>query len=194
MKKKNNKKRLLVALLLFAITGAVGFGVYSYYYTSGEIITEDETISITSFNPTLYYDSEDHFLDGTHYTGYDVTCELNNYNSSTDVATYYCTSSFSVGNHGSNAIDVSTSNLTVNINNSLSNSITVRDEEAVSTNNTGVEPGSSANYDLSAYIDVSDVTVDPSTISQDAQYASEPVSGADFTVKFEIDVTATEVH
>ena len=194
MKKKNNKKKLLVALLLFAITGVVGFGVYSYYYTSGEIITEDETISITSFNPTLYYDSDDHFLHGTHYTGNDVTCELNNYNSSTDVATYYCTSNFSIHNSGSNAIDISVSNVTVNIANSLSNSISVRDERAVSTSNTGVEPGSDASYDLSAYIEVSGVTVDPSTISQDAQYASAPVSGADFTVNFEVDVTATEVH
>ena len=194
MKKKNNKKRLLLALLLFAITGVVGFGVYSYYYTSGTIITDEETISITSFNPTVYYNAEDHFLNGTHYTNLDATCELNNYNSSTDVATYYCTSGFSVGNHGSNNIDVSTSNLTVNISNNSDNSITVRDEEAVSTDNTGVSPGSSAGYNLSAYIDVSGVTVDPSTISPDAQYASEPVSGANFTVNFEIDVTATEVH
>ncbi len=194
MKNKKNKKKLLVALLLFAITGVVGFGVYSYYYTSGRIITEDETIEISSFDPVLYESSGYIFIHGTHYTTDSTTCSLTNYNSSTNVATYHCTSDFDIQNHGSNDIYITASNTTLSVSNSGSNNYTVRNEAADASECSNVSTGSSCNVYLSADIDIEGISVDPSSISQDAQYASEPVTGASLDVNFEVDVTATEVH
>ena len=65
MEKKRDKKKLLVlGLLLFAVVGLAGYGVYSYYYTEGTMSTEepsddsDNVIHITGeFNPKVYQSS-----------------------------------------------------------------------------------------------------------------------------------------
>lgn len=59
--KKNMKKIIIVVLFLFTIIGLVGYGVYSYYYTTGTFTTS-ASVSIGVFDPQTIIDGNSDFL------------------------------------------------------------------------------------------------------------------------------------
>ena len=108
--KKNKKKLLVMALLLFTFFGVVGYGVYSYYYTEGTINTNpasdassDNVIQITgSFNP---YVSQDSGI--TTFLGNGGTIELSCPERAGMNETITCSASVHVYNGGSRTVRVS---------------------------------------------------------------------------------------
>jgi len=196
-KKKNKKLTILLLLLLIGIICGTGFGIYAYYYTTGTIHTAEETISIASFNPEIHYanDNDYHFLHGSHYTGDEVNCTFDSYNSSTQTGTYTCVSNIIVRNNGSSDIEIDLDNLSLLSTGSDTGNITIGTATYTHTNSTNqIAANGNDTYTLSATVQISGLSSDPSQVSDDAQYTSTPINGADITVHFECDVTATQVH
>ena len=103
MKDKNGKKKTVIALLaIFAIIGVVGYGVYSYYWTQGNITATSYYIELDKFDVSLYMDM--HFLgEGWNDINESMTggeCENNNN------GTYTCTWRQEISNNGSKSVVV----------------------------------------------------------------------------------------
>jgi len=196
-KKKNNKKKvLLIILLLIVIFGSIGYGVYSYYYTQGTVHTDEETIEIKSFNPVLYYSSGYEFLHGTH-TESSVSCSYESYNSTRHEAVYNCSSHDTVVNQGSTAIKLEISNIQFNYTPSDASNISISNQKVEYNENDNplqVDAGTDIDFTVSCTLTIGNISSDPSQISDDAQYASTPVTGAEVTVDLEYNISATELH
>ena len=61
-KKQGKKKLLILALLLFAVVGIAGYGVYSYYWTQGNFKAASQDIEVLSFDPETTIDETTKFL------------------------------------------------------------------------------------------------------------------------------------
>ena len=105
MERKNNKKRLaILILLLVALVGVTGYGVYSYYYTQGSFNTQeasdessDNVIRITGeFNPIV--DGTGDSSSGNEFLGRGGSIDLDCPDSSGGHERIKCTAKVSNGN------------------------------------------------------------------------------------------------
>ena len=200
MKNKNKKGLLLILLLLIGISGFIGYGVYSYYYTRGTVHTGTDDIHITSFNPTVYAltgPGPFGFLHGEHHDLSTTYCTFVEYDSNLEQAVYNCEAYFLIFNQGSTPISVVAENVSLNYDCNDPSNISVSNQ-TISYNgnqNNVAAKGGGVGVDLSATVTISNVSNDPSSVSSEAQYTSSAIYGANMTsIFFSVDVTATEVH
>lgn len=113
MERKNNKKRLaILILLLVALVGVTGYGVYSYYYTQGSFNTQEASdessenvIRITGeFNPIV--DGTGDSGSGNEFLGRGGSVDLECPDSSGGHERIKCTANISVRNEGTTPITV----------------------------------------------------------------------------------------
>lgn len=98
-KENNKKKALILVLLLFAVIGIAGYGVYSYFWTEGNYEGSD-TISVVAFDPQTEIDG------GSDFLGNGGNIEISCPNTSTGIGSVTCTGSLEVSNNGGTAINV----------------------------------------------------------------------------------------
>lgn len=98
---KNKKKMLLALLIVFALVGIVGYGVYSYYWTRGTV-TGSSSVNIHSFNPQIYANEGWKFLGegGTIY----LSCPDGAVLGSNEDDYVDCTAELQIENEGSTAV------------------------------------------------------------------------------------------
>ena len=182
MKEKNNKRKILIILLLFAIVSMIGYGVYSYYWTEGNFKSEAQIISY-GFNPTFYdgMDEDGYTFIGDGYISqslHSYTC----YVDTRDDTIYHCSQGQLVNNQGTSpvifeAIDISVTKED-DANLATISNITNNGQQVIQPGDTGYV---SANADL--------------IINDSGQEVTEPVYDGDFVkIKFEYKIKATEVH
>ena len=173
MKYKNSKKnKMIIFLILFIFTGLVGYGVYSYYWTSGTFSGND-TVTFASFNPQTYISNNDFLGNGGEI---ELNCSVSdssdNYNHSDNI----CTGSLTITNEGDTDIDITVLNATSSyeFNHGVPGypeymgpannmSISPRDPSFNWTTTT-IAPGESEDLDISVYVDVDDGFDDSSAI------------------------------
>jgi len=109
MKKNNKKKLLIIFLFLFALVGVVGYGVYSYYFTKGEVQSNSDSIEVLSFNPEVS-DSE-----GTRFLADGGSLELECPDSTRGGETLTCTGTLTVTNNGGTDIYLSLDDISTNV-------------------------------------------------------------------------------
>lgn len=193
---ENKKKNWIVALLLlFAVIGIAGYGVYSYYYTEGTINTEeaddeddDNVIHITSsFKPIVYQSS------GINtFLGNGGTIEL----SCPDVAEMNtkitCDATIEVQNNGSTPIRVSYSDFTADVSSDDISNVS-KESASISWSDTGssyttISAGSYAYLDIEVEVNVGNVD---SNSSNEAILVTGPVSAGTLSAyaSFRLDAT-----
>lgn len=99
-KTNNGKKKIVVVLLLFAISALVGYGVYSYYWTEGSFSGKGSTIEIAAFDPQTTIDNDSDFLG--HGGSLHISCPDSTYGNES----MSCSGSVLVSNNGDTAITV----------------------------------------------------------------------------------------
>ena len=192
MKKNNKKKLLIIFLFVFAIVGVVGYGAYSYYYTTGNMETNSDTIYISSFNPTTYNGM---FLGdgGDGSTVAELDCP-DQYAGGND--TVYCTASTTVHNDGDTTFTLNVSNISVNDEMSNQSGGTVGytiGTPTTSWSQSTVDPSESGDLTITVPITFDNNTSN-SAQSSEAEYVSEPVAGGQLDLTVSYSITATQVH
>lgn len=181
-KESNNKKKLIIlALLLFMIIGITGYGVYSYFYTSGNY-SASKNVSVASFNPEV---------DGD-FLGDGGTLSLSCPSSETGSGTVECTGTLTVSNNGETDITVTTSNAVVNLDPLSEDNVTATagtpSFEWDDDDNT-IYGGNSKVLTVTVPVYLSSDFADSDGHSRDSEYEGEAIG---VTVSFKI--TATQVH
>jgi hypothetical protein len=199
MKNKDNKKMLVLVLLLVAVIGVVGYGTYSYYFTQGEFshytAYYDNYIQITdSFFPRIGSGST-----GTGYNeflGNGGTMELECPEYSSGHERIQCTGSLIIENSGSVAFNLNYDEASAS---ATSSGVDTYAETPTfswsggtpSDNGVVVSSGGRATLNISVYVNVGE----KETISSsDAQEVFEPVSSGELSASASFKVTATQVH
>lgn len=98
--KKDKKKLAILILLLFAVVGIAGYGVYSYYWTEGDFIGKGSTIDIAAFDPQTTIN------DNTDFLGSGGTLKITCPDSTTGNDNLTCTGTVLVSNNGDTDITV----------------------------------------------------------------------------------------
>lgn len=204
MEKKRDKKKVLVlGLLLFAVVGLAGYGVYSYYYTMGTIDTSEATsdtdqnvINITgSFNPRIEDNnassgssSSDQFL------GQGGSINLNCPEKVGANETFTCTASATVRNSGSTPIRVSYEDFYPNVSSSdatvsvVSSSISWSN---TSSSYTTISSGSSETI----YIEVEVKTGNSTSVASDQpELVTEPIASGSLSAYASFRLEAEQVN
>ena len=186
-KKSSKKKLLAIFLFLFAISGVVGYGAYSYYWTRGSYDTDEETINIIAFDPEVYNHGSEFFLGNGG--SLDLICETNDSNGHDTIT---CTGEADIKNYGGTDI-----------------LIEIEDEEVVVSGLDGVDVDySGATFTLddstvapSGYTTIRitvPLEIDNGTAAgdggSDPVQVSAPVKGGEFTVSANFKLKATQVQ
>ena len=187
--KKNKIKILVIALLLFTITGTVGYGVYSYYFTEGSYSTPE---SLDGNNNTIYLNGKfspragssysANFLSGEH----DLNLTCGEINTSTGIVE--CTGSVDVFNNGSSDIYVE-----VNDNDSYAakygDHFTGDPSYRYSWTNTTISPNSyeSLTVTTTAHVEIG-------TNDSNPQEVTDPVIIDEDSIRMHLYVRATQVR
>ena len=100
MEKKDKKKVIILALLLFVISGVVGYGVYSYYWTEGSFSGIGSTIDVAAFDPQTTIDSDSDFL------GHGGTLHMTCPDSTKGNESMSCTGSVLITNNGDTGVTI----------------------------------------------------------------------------------------
>ena len=181
--KKNNKKKLLIIFLfLFALAGVVGYGVYSYYYTQGEVTSNSDSIEVLSFDPEIYIDGNTSFL------GSGGSVELNCPSSTRGGETLTCTGEVTVYNNGDTAFNVEIEDASASESHNGYIETSVGDPE-FSWDYTYLEEGDYATLSISV-----PVTISGGGASSEPVEVSDAVNGGDVTVTANFKIKATQVH
>ena len=179
--KQNKKKSLILVLLLFVLVGIAGYGVYSYFYTSGSYSASDD-VSIAAFDPEI---NGDFLGNGGTLT---LTCPSDEDGS----GTVECTGSLTVSNNGDTAITVATSNASVHLDELSHDNVTATAGTPVFAwegNSTTIEAGNTKTLDVTVPVSLSSNFASGEGYSRDSEYTGEAIG---VTVSFQI--TATQVH
>lgn len=192
--KKNKKKIFVLALLLFAAIGVVGYGVYSYYYTEGTIENEsatsedsDNVIRITgSFDP---YVSQDSGINT--FLGDGGTIELSCPERVGVNETATCSTTLHVYNRGSRDIRVSYYDVYSNATSSdasVSVDSTSMRWSGSNYSDVTISPNSSSDLNIDVVVSVGDSGGTP---TEEPQLVTSPVDGGSLEayVSFRLDAT-----
>ena len=201
--KKNKKKILVLALLLFTFVGVIGYGVYSYYYTEGTVDTvsasdesSDNVIRITgSFNPTVEsYASSGSSGSGSSggFLGSGGTVYLDCPETTGGHETITCSATMTVRNEGSTGIYVyyydtysyaSSSDATVDAD---SPDLYWSGE---GSSETYISSGSSATLNISVDVNVGSTS---SISDSEAQLVTEPISSGSLSASVSFRLHASQ--
>ena len=186
-KKSNKKQLILIFLFLFAISGVIGFGAYSYYWTQGSYETEEETINIIAFDPEVYNHGSQFFL-GNGGT-IPLSCGTN---SSNGHETITCTGDATIFNYGGTDITLEVENESVDV--SYLSGVDVDYSGATfELGTTTLSPNEQTTITVTVPL-----VIDNGTTSGDGGYepvqVSAPVSGGEFTVSANFKLKATQVQ
>lgn len=101
---KNNirKKTILLILLIFALIGTVGYGVYSYHWTDSDITAESYSLQLDNFDVSLYYGM--YYL-GNDYSNHDSSSGGGECQKNSD-GSFDCEWSTDIKNNGSKDVSV----------------------------------------------------------------------------------------
>ena len=189
-KKSNKKKLIAIFLFLFALSGVIGYGAYSYYWTQGSYETEEETINIIAFDPEIYEGGEQYFL------GNGGTIELNcNNSSSTGKDTIECGASATIINSGGTPILVEASNVSFNVDVPSNVDVDYSDASITFDGATSIEIAPGEDADMNIYLPlVIDNGTDNGDGGSSAVEVHAPVSGGDITVSVDLNLVATQVQ
>ena len=204
---KNKKKVLVLTLLLFAVIGLAGYGVYSYYYTQGEFASDsasseddDNVIRITgSFNPLADTGSGSSGASGTGeaFLGNGGTLALECPESTGGHERITCTSSVVVKNEGSTGIYVeyydSYSSASSSDTDVYAESPDFRWEsgEWNESRSTYISAGSNKTLYVSVDVNVGD---DEHISSGEAQLVNDPVTSGQLSASVSFRLEATQDH
>lgn len=201
--KKNKKKTLVIALLLFALVGIAGYGVYSYYYTIGTVNTptatsdtDENVINITgSFNPRIADNnasssssSSDQFL------GQGGSINLNCPEKVGANETFTCTASATVRNSGSTPIRVEYEDFYPNV--SSDNANVSIESSSISWSNTSssyttISSGSSETI----YIEVEVKTGNSTSVASDQpELVTEPIASGSLNAYASFRLEARQIN
>ena len=176
----NNKKKKLIflALLLFVAIGFAGYGVYSYYYTTGEFgsgNSGDNNLYLSgSFDPevTEYSDGSHKQFISSHGGSFFLNCSDVDSNNQTT-----CSGSLYIYNDGSTSMSLSVSNLEAYFNGS-----SVDDSQvSYSLSDSTVSSGS----DTTLTVTVSNIDVPNESAGSEPVYTDSPVSEEEYSVSVE---------
>lgn len=179
--KQNKKKSLILVLLLFVLVGIAGYGVYSYFYTSGSYSASSD-VSIASFDPKI---------DGD-FLGNGGTLSLTCPDDEDGTGTVECTGSLTVSNNGDTAITVATSNASVHLDELSHDDVTATAGTPVfawENNETTIEAGSSRTLNVTVPVSLSSNFASGAGYERNSEYTGEAIG---VTVSFKI--TAEQVH
>lgn len=191
MKKNNKKKLLIIFLFLFALAGAVGYGVYSYYYTRGNMKTNTDTIYISSFNPTTYNGT---FLGDGGEGGNiaELNCPVEYAGGNDEVI---CVATTTVHNDGDTSFTLDVSDITVQ--DELSDRVAGDVNYTIGTPTYSWEKttvSSSESSELTISVPVTFNNGEGSSDSSSAEYVSSPVAGGALELSVSYKITATQTH
>lgn len=180
--KYGKKKLFILVLLLFMIIGIAGYGVYSYFYTSGSYTARTNDISIASFNPNI---DGDFLGDGGTLT---LTCP----ESETGSGTVECTGTLQISNGGNTDIDLSISDVLVNLDEISHDNVTAEAGTPVfvwENGGTTIGAGNNKRLTVTVPVTLSSDFASSEGYSRDSAYEGEAIG---VTVSFKI--TAEQVH
>lgn len=183
MKKDNKKKLLVLVLLLFAVVGIAGYGVYSYFWTQGEFTGSDD-IEIASFDVNVDAYSND-FIGRGNYMN--LTCEDTDGSGSAT-----CSGSAEITNRGGTSVVVDVLNGSSAEDGSKYMSGTLS-SPSFNWTSTTLAPGESKTLNV-------EVTLSNITNDFDSDTAFESDSGIQgsyegyYKIAFNFDLKATQVH
>ena len=185
--KSNKKKLIAIFLFLFALSGVIGYGAYSYYWTQGSYETEEETINIIAFDPEVYNHSSEFFL-GNGGT-LPLSCEKEQSNGHETVE---CYGDATISNKGGTDITLAVENSSVDL--SYIDGVDIDYSGATFT--LGAEtlaPGEQTTITVRVPL-----VIDNGTANGDGGYdpveVHAPVSGGEFTVSANFKLKATQVQ
>ena len=204
MEKKRDKKKVLVlGLLLFAVVGLAGYGVYSYYYTVGTVNTpsatsdsDENVINITgSFNPRVESSSAESGVSGVdQFLGNGGSIPLTCPDKVGANETFTCTAYATVRNSGSTPIRVSYEDFYPNVSSSdatvsvVSSSISWSN---TSSSYTTISSGSSETI----YIEVEVKTGNSTSVASDQpELVTEPIASGSLNAYASFRLEAEQVN
>lgn len=202
--KKNKKKGLVLALLLFAAIGFAGFGAYSYYYTEGNFQNDtasyeedDNVVRITeSFNPIAETTGGPSGSSGSSsFLGNGGTMALDCPETTGGHETITCTGTLTVKNEGSTTIRVSYQNGSSSASSSDA-TVSADDPDFYwgsyddGYSYTTISAGSSETLHVSVDVNVGDTS---SISGSDAQIVYAPVESGTLTAYVNFGLTATQI-
>jgi len=198
--KKNKKKILIIALLLFTIIGLTGYGVYSYYWTQGDFTSSDGQIRTNKvFDPEgLHEYNEDSDSYNMSFLGdggeVKLVCADDDYD-----GYLTCTGYSPVGNDGNVSINVSYSNFNITCDDdsvdisSITPTFTWTYVDDDGHDHTSSSSSITLDEDEEATLVTTFEIESPGTSSTPEQ-VSAPVAGNTLELGMTIDLTATQVH
>ena len=199
---ENKKKKLIVILLLlFAVIGVAGYGVYSYYYTFGEMKTEeadseydDNVISITDvFKPWVSQDSG-----MSDFLGKGGTIDLSCPGNISRNQKITCEATVHVENKGTTPIRVSYSDVFANASSEdVSTSVAssslswTNPDDGYDSSTTTISANSSTELHIEVEVNVGDGEY---SSSDEAQFVTAPVASGSLRayVGFRLDATQNQ--
>lgn len=192
--KKSKKKTIIALLLVFALVGVVGYGVYSYYWAEGDIAKVADTIYIDSFGVSLYDgdglgDEVADFMKGDLEV--ELECEEEN-------SVYTCVSTATVVNRGTSDIIATVTDLQVSAgvyeyDDTLVKSVPVTSYSTNWTNNTKTISGSESGGEYEAFT-ITVVVNDPSLSSEAVKVTDPDETGGNLKVTATYKMKAEQVH
>jgi hypothetical protein len=194
-KKKDKKKLILVLLLLVALVGVTGYGVYSYYYTQGDVQNESQSddenvIRITGeFDPEV--DGGGDSSSGNGFLGNGGTLSLTCPDTASGHGRITCNGSITVRNDGTTPIYVSVYSASAYTDVITGNVALHAGDPSFNWENgkTLIQPGNSET--LSVSVDVS-VGSDGSIDTDQGQLVTAPVSAGDFKANVSFTLKASQ--
>ena len=190
MEKKDRKKLLVLVLLLFAVVGTVGYGVYSYYWTQGNY--ENETSSGSGDDATIYLNGKfDPEIENGSFLSDGQTIELTCPESG-GKGTVTCTGKVTIVNEGTTKISVETLDGESSVSKDGYIDVTAKETSFTWTSET-INAGSSETLYVSVDVDVDNGTTNGIN-SSEAEEVTDSVPGGSFTVKTSFKIKATQVN
>ena len=191
-KKKDKKKSLILVLLLFAVIGLAGYGVYSYFWTDGDFSGQSDTVEVASFDPRIGYSDGNFVGDGGSLT---LICD----DSESGSGTVTCTGAVDVYNNGGTDITVEVDENEVSTD---TNEIHVDNGEVTvgtptfSWSNTTITPNSSETLTVTVPVDVDSDFASGTPIERNEPYNDDTGNGYDdeFSVTVSFRIIATQAH
>ena len=191
-KKKQSKKKLVfLALLLFAVIGTVGYGVYSYYWTEGNFANpsggyENEIVIDADYDPEVITDGSTQSFLGNGGTLV-LTCPER----SSGKETINCTGTISVLNNGSSSINVEVLDIEGYASSDDSGISVEAGTPQFNWTTTTISSKDRTNLTVTVPVTINNGTTG-GLDSDEAEYVTDPVSGGNVSASVDFKLKSTQ--